>query len=144
MSIARARVRAATMAAESRLHDLGVIHMTSSDAQGMGRAGETWWCTFALAGVVAAADPGRQERMASDDDNDRILRYLAKITVNPALVLGIAHEVVERDLKPQPTQPLEVEAGIDRRAHVAAEVALPQAGDLEAGARGHRRWPAGP
>ena len=93
VSIARARVRAATMAAESRLHDLGVIHMTSSDAQGMGRAGETWWRTFALAGVVAAADPGRQDRVASDDDNDRILRYLAKITVNPALVHGIAHEV---------------------------------------------------
>ncbi len=91
--IARARVRAATMAAESRLHDLGVIHMTSSDAQGMGRAGETWWRTFALAGVVAAADPGRPERAASDDDNDRILRYLAKITVNPAVVHGIAHEV---------------------------------------------------
>ena len=87
--IARARVRAATMAAESRLHDLGVIHMTSSDAQGMGRAGETWWRTFALAGVVAAADPGRAERSEADDDNEQILRYLAKITVNPAIV----HEV---------------------------------------------------
>jgi len=91
--IAHARVRAATMAAESRLHDLGVIHMTSSDAQGMGRAGETWWRTFALAGVVAAADPGRSERSEADDDNERILRYLAKITVNPAIVHGIMHEV---------------------------------------------------
>jgi urease subunit alpha len=91
--IARARVRAATMAAESRLHDLGVIHMTSSDAQGMGRAGETWWRTFALAGVVAAADPRRAERSDSGDDNDRILRYLAKITVNPAMVHGITREV---------------------------------------------------
>mgnify|MGYP006274267959 CR=1 FL=1 len=36
--IARARVRGATMAAEGRLHDLGVIGVTSSDAQGMGRA----------------------------------------------------------------------------------------------------------
>ncbi len=91
--IARARVRAATMAAESRLHDRGVIHMTSSDAQGMGRAGETWWRTFALAGVVAAADPARAERSETDDDNERILRYLAKITVNPAIVHGIVHEV---------------------------------------------------
>jgi urease subunit alpha len=67
--------------------------MTSSDAQGMGRAGETWWRTFALAGVVAAADPQRAERSESGDDNDRILRYLAKITVNPAMVHGIVHEV---------------------------------------------------
>jgi urease subunit alpha len=76
------------MAAEGRLHDLGVIGVTSSDAQGMGRAGETWWRTFALAGVLAGLD---QE--AGDDDNDRILRYLAKITINPALVHGLAHEV---------------------------------------------------
>lgn len=86
--IARSRVRGVTMAAEGRLHDLGVIGVTSSDAQGMGRAGETWWRTFALAGVMA----GREDDGASDD-NDRILRYLAKITINPALVHGLAHEV---------------------------------------------------
>ena len=88
--IARSRVRDVTMAAEGRLHDLGVIGVTSSDAQGMGRAGETWWRTFALAGVHA----GREvEGSDSQDDNDRILRYLAKITINPALVHGLAHEV---------------------------------------------------
>lgn len=86
--IARARVRGVTMAAENVLHDEGVIPVTSSDAQGMGRAGETWWRTFALASVMR----GRDERETADD-NDRILRYLAKITVNPALVHGIAHEV---------------------------------------------------
>ena len=86
--IARARVRGATMAAEGRLHDLGVIGVTSSDAQGMGRAGETWWRTFALASVLAGRDEAR-----GADDNDRILRYLAKITINPALVHGLAHEV---------------------------------------------------
>jgi len=84
--IARARVRAATMAAENRLHDLGVIPITSSDAQGMGRAGETWWRTFALAAVMADADE-------CPDDNDRLLRYLAKITINPALAHGISREV---------------------------------------------------
>lgn len=84
--IARARVRAATMAAENRLHDLGVIPITSSDAQGMGRAGETWWRTFALAAVMADADE-------STDDNDRLLRYLAKITINPALAHGVSHEI---------------------------------------------------
>jgi urease subunit alpha len=90
--IARARVRAATMAAENRLHDLGVIPITSSDAQGMGRAGETWWRTFALAAVMA--EDGRADNSDQDlDDNDRLLRYLAKITINPALTHGIGHEV---------------------------------------------------
>ena len=88
--IARSRVRGVTMAAEGRLHDLGVIGVTSSDAQGMGRAGETWWRTFALAGVMAGLD---EQAQGGTDDNDRILRYLAKITVNPALVHGLAHEV---------------------------------------------------
>lgn len=86
--IARARVRGMTMAAEGRLHDLGVIGVTSSDAQGMGRAGETWWRTFALASVMAGVDPAPGE-----DDNERILRYLAKITINPAMVHGLSHEV---------------------------------------------------
>ena len=89
--IARSRVRGVTMAAEGRLHDLGVIGVTSSDAQGMGRAGETWWRTFALAGVLAGRDMGTEREQP--DDNDRILRYLAKITINPALVHGLAHEV---------------------------------------------------
>jgi urease subunit alpha len=90
LRIARSRVRGVTMAAEGRLHDLGVIGITSSDAQGMGRAGETWWRTFALASVLAAADPQRE---GTSDDNGRILRYLAKITINPALAHGLAHEV---------------------------------------------------
>lgn len=96
--IARARVRGVTMAAENVLHDEGVIPITSSDAQGMGRAGETWWRTFALASVMRGRDAGgvgdSDDVDGSDrDDNDRILRYLAKITVNPALVHGLAHEV---------------------------------------------------
>ena len=38
-AMARDRIRAGTMGAEDVLHDLGVIPITSSDAQGMGRAG---------------------------------------------------------------------------------------------------------
>ncbi|MFB9594062.1 amidohydrolase family protein, partial [Streptomyces racemochromogenes] len=40
-AMARDRIRAGTMGAEDVLHDLGAIGITSSDAQGMGRAGET-------------------------------------------------------------------------------------------------------
>jgi urease subunit alpha len=95
VELAQARVRAATMGAENLLHDHGVIPMTSSDALGMGRAGETWRRTFALAAVTKGAEGGFVDRDddAAGHDNDRVLRYLAKLTVNPALVHGIAHEV---------------------------------------------------
>jgi urease subunit alpha len=85
--IVRARVRATTMAAESVLHDRGVIPITSSDAQGMGRAGETIRRTFQLAAVSKDTDDD------STHDNARVLRYLAKLTINPALAHGMSHEV---------------------------------------------------
>lgn len=89
--LALARVRPATMGAENLLHDHGVIPMTSSDALGMGRAGETWRRTFGMAAVVKGA-PGSVET-TSEHDNDRVLRYLAKLTVNPARTHGMADEV---------------------------------------------------
>jgi urease subunit alpha len=87
-ALARDRIRAGTMAAEGPLHDLGVIPITSSDAQGMGRAGETVRRTFGLAAVMKRSfgSPG-------PDDNERVLRYLAKLTINPAVAHGLAHEV---------------------------------------------------
>jgi urease subunit alpha len=85
--IVRARVRATTMAAENVLHDRGVIPITSSDAQGMGRAGETVRRTFQLASVLKRLDD------AAPHDNARVLRYLAKLTINPALAHGLSHEV---------------------------------------------------
>jgi urease subunit alpha len=92
LRLAHDRVRASTMAAEDVLHDLGVIPITSSDAQGMGRAGETVRRTFAMASVMKAAR-GPLPGDGPDDDNARVLRYLAKLTINPALAHGIAHEV---------------------------------------------------
>jgi urease subunit alpha len=95
LRLARDRVRAATMAAETVLHDLGVIPVTSSDAQGMGRVGETIRRTFAMAAVnKAARGPIPGDRGGPDgDDNARVLRYLAKLTINPAITHGIDHEV---------------------------------------------------
>jgi urease subunit alpha len=93
--LARDRVRAATMAAETVLQDLGVIPVTSSDAQGMGRVGETIRRTFAMAAVNKAALgslPGDPEG-PDGDDNGRVLRYLAKLTINPAITHGIDAEV---------------------------------------------------
>jgi len=88
-ALARDRIRAQTMAAEDVLHDLGVIPITSSDAQGMGRAGETVRRTFALAAKMKAERGPEHER----HDNARVLRYLAKLTINPALAHGLAHEI---------------------------------------------------
>ncbi|MEU5266236.1 urease subunit alpha [Amycolatopsis sp. NPDC021455] len=87
--MARERIRASTMGAEDVLHDLGIIAITSSDAQGMGRAGETFRRTFAMAAKM------KTERGAADlrHDNDRARRYIAKLTINPAIAHGMAHEI---------------------------------------------------
>ncbi|MBS2963091.1 urease subunit alpha [Actinocrinis puniceicyclus] len=112
-ALARDRIRAGTMGAEDVLHDLGVIAITSSDAQGMGRAGETVRRTFAVAdkmkaergaqidGLAAERDSGAARGGGgatvndndNDNDNDRVLRYIAKLTVNPAIAHGLAHEI---------------------------------------------------
>lgn len=89
-AMARDRIRAGTMGAEDVLHDLGAIGITSSDAQGMGRAGETVRRTFAMAGKMKAE---RGAPADADHDNERVLRYLAKLTINPAIAHGLAHEV---------------------------------------------------
>ncbi|MCZ3385664.1 MAG: urease subunit alpha [Actinomycetia bacterium] len=93
VQMASDRIRGATMGAENVLHDLGVIPITSSDAQGMGRAGETVKRTFAMAaqnkrtrGPLEGGDNGHA-------DNARVLRYLAKLTINPAIAHGFAHEL---------------------------------------------------
>ncbi len=97
-AMARDRIRAGTMGAEDVLHDLGVIGITSSDAQGMGRAGETVRRTFAMAGKMKTElgpldGTGSYGTTESGDDNERVLRYIAKLTINPAIAHGLAHEV---------------------------------------------------
>jgi urease subunit alpha len=88
-AILRARVRAFTMAAESVLHDLGVIPMLSSDSQGMGRIGETFRRAFQCADLMKA----QLGAGAGPADNDRVLRYLAKLTINPAITHGLSAHV---------------------------------------------------
>ena len=91
IAFAESRIRAETMAAEDVLHDRGVISMYSSDSQAMGRIGETFTRLFQTAHkmkVMTGALTGD-----GTDDNNRILRYLAKLTINPARTHGIAHAV---------------------------------------------------
>ncbi len=88
-ALVRGRVRQGTMGAEGVLHDLGVIGITSSDAQGMGRAGETVRRTFQLASQMKQ----HFSEGASRHDNDRVRRYIAKLTINPAIAHGLSHEI---------------------------------------------------
>ena len=95
VAFAESRIRAETMAAEDVLHDLGVISMYSSDSQAMGRVGESFIRLFQTAhkmrhfhGPLTA-----EGDVDSGNDNGRILRYLAKLTVNPARTHGISHVV---------------------------------------------------
>jgi len=92
VAFAESRIRAETIAAEDVLHDLGAISMMSSDSQAMGRIGEviirTWQTADKMKrqrGPLPGEKPG--------NDNQRVRRYVAKFTINPAIAHGIAHEI---------------------------------------------------
>jgi urease subunit alpha len=89
VAFTESRIRAETMAAENFLHDLGAIAMISSDSQAMGRVGENWLRVMQLADAMKKAR-GKLPEDAAGHDNFRVLRYVAKITINPALTAGIA------------------------------------------------------
>jgi urease subunit alpha len=96
LEAAAERVHPATMGAEGPLHDLGAISIVNSDSQGMGRIGETVRRTFQLAHAMKAwraTDAGAGWPNEPADDNARILRYLAKVTVEPARVHGVEDHV---------------------------------------------------
>jgi urease subunit alpha len=92
IAFAQSRIRAETEAAEDVLHDLGVLSMCSSDSQAMGRIGDTvatCWRTADKMKKLTGSLPGDPP----EHDNQRILRYLAKLTINPAITHGIGHLV---------------------------------------------------
>ncbi|TQF68795.1 urease subunit alpha [Rhodococcus spelaei] len=92
VSFAESRVRPETIGAENVLQDTGVISMVSSDSQAMGRVGEVWLRAIQTADCMKRAR-GKLPEDAPGNDNFRVLRYVAKVTVNPALTFGIAHVV---------------------------------------------------
>jgi urease alpha subunit len=94
LAFAESRIRGETIAAEDVLHDLGAISMVSSDSQAMGRIGETWRRTFQTADSMRTQrGPLESEGDDATHDTARVLRYLAKVTLNPARTHGIAHLV---------------------------------------------------
>ena len=92
VAFAQSRIRAETEAAEDVLHDMGVLSMYSSDSQAMGRIGDTVTTCWRTADKMKRMT-GSLEGDPPEHDNARILRYLAKLTINPALTHGIAHLV---------------------------------------------------
>ena len=88
VAFAESRIRAETIAAEDILHDMGAISMMGSDSQGMGRIGEVICRTWQLASKMKD-QRGTLPEDTERHDNQRILRYLAKYTINPAITCGI-------------------------------------------------------
>ena len=90
VAFTESRIRAETIAAENVLQDMGVISIFSSDSQAMGRIGECWLRTIQTADAMKTGR-GKLPEDAPGNDNFRVLRYVAKITINPAIAHGISH-----------------------------------------------------
>jgi urease subunit alpha len=92
VAFAESRIRRETIAAEDILHDLGAFSMMSSDSQAMGRVGEVLIRTWQTAHKMKLQRGVLKEDTARND-NQRVRRYIAKYTINPAVTHGIGHVV---------------------------------------------------
>ena len=92
VAFAESRIRRETIAAEDILHDLGAFSMIASDSQAMGRVGEVITRTWQTAHKMKV-QRGSLVGDTAANDNNRVKRYVAKYTINPAIAHGIAHLV---------------------------------------------------
>ncbi|PTK87423.1 urease subunit alpha [Staphylococcus haemolyticus] len=92
IAFADSRIRKETIAAEDVLQDMGVFSMVSSDSQAMGRVGEVITRTWQVAHRIKE-QRGFLDGDAEYNDNNRIKRYIAKYTINPAITHGISDYV---------------------------------------------------
>lgn len=89
VAFAESRIRRETIAAEDILHDLGAFSIMASDSQAMGRVGEVFIRTFQTAHKMKL-QRGRLAGETGENDNLRVRRYIAKLTINPAIAQGMA------------------------------------------------------
>jgi urease subunit alpha len=89
VAFADSRIRPETIAAEDVLHDMGAISMMTSDSMGMGRAAEVISRTWQTAHHMKQQRGPLPEDEGTENDNQRIKRYIAKYTINPAITAGI-------------------------------------------------------
>ncbi len=92
VAFAESRIRRETIAAEDILHDMGAFSVISSDSQAMGRVGEVITRTWQTAHKMKL-QRGRLGDETGDNDNARVKRYIAKYTINPAIVHGISRHI---------------------------------------------------
>ncbi|MBX7103571.1 MAG: urease subunit alpha [Gemmataceae bacterium] len=92
VAFAESRIRAETIGAEDVFHDRGIISIMSSDSQAMGRIGEAILRTWQTAHKMKVQF-GPLAGDSSRNDNERVKRYVAKYTINPAIAHGIANHV---------------------------------------------------
>ena len=92
VAFAESRIRAETIGAEDIFHDRGIISIMSSDSQAMGRIGEAILRTWQTA-HKNKVQLGPLKGDSSRNDNERVKRYVAKYTINPAITHGIANHV---------------------------------------------------
>jgi urease subunit alpha len=93
VAFGEARVRAQSAAAEDFLHDMGAISIFGTDTQGMGRLAENVANCWQLASVMKERIGRLPEETTARADNERIKRYVAKLTINPAIAVGIDEHV---------------------------------------------------
>ncbi len=92
VAFAESRIRRETIAAEDILHDMGAFSVISSDSQAMGRVGEVITRTWQTAHKMKR-QRGRLAEETGDNDNVRVKRYVAKYTINPAIVHGVSRHI---------------------------------------------------
>lgn len=92
VAFAESRIRKETIAAEDILHDMGAFSIIASDSQAMGRVGEVIIRTWQTAHKMKV-QRGRLADETGENDNQRVRRYIAKYTINPAIAHGISEEI---------------------------------------------------
>lgn len=92
VAFAESRIRRETIAAEDILHDMGAFSIIASDSQAMGRVGEVLIRTWQTADKMKK-QRGSLPEETGDNDNQRVRRYIAKYTINPAIAHGISGEI---------------------------------------------------
>ena len=93
VAFADSRIRKQTIAAEDILHDLGIFSIMSSDTMAMGRIAEVITRTWQTASKMKLQRGPLKCSCGCNDteqnDNNRVKRYVAKYTINPAIAHGI-------------------------------------------------------
>ncbi|QYK40145.1 MAG: urease subunit alpha [Paracoccaceae bacterium] len=92
VAFAESRIRKETIAAEDILHDMGAFSVMASDSQAMGRVGEVIIRTWQTAHKMKL-QRGRMDGEQGANDNLRVRRYIAKYTINPAIVHGMSDHI---------------------------------------------------